>query len=170
MLLHEHGQRQPLPTWHTGSPSPALLHVPGPQSAGPTQIPRRAVGSHPTCAPIHRAGAPSFLDKAKGWAPAMCCSRAEAHGGRSSDPKDQVLGGETGPRHTLGRIPRRENRREGHSSAQRGHRGGKHAVNRGGLQAGACKGPEARACWCQAQDGRSQGKGGGREEQAEVVP
>ena len=50
----------------------------------------------------------------------MCCSRAEAHGGHSSDPKDQVLGGETGPRHTLGRIPRPGNGREGHGSAQRG--------------------------------------------------
>lgn len=59
---------------------------------------------------------------------------------------------------------------EGHGSAQRGHRGEKHVVDRGGLQAGACKGPEARACQCQAQDGRSQGEGGGREEQADVVP
>ena len=157
VLLHEHGQRQPLPTWHIGSPSPALLHVPGPQSAGPTQIPRRAVGSHPTCAPIRRAGAPSFLGRAKGWAPAMCCSRAEAHGGHSSDPKDQVLGGETGPRHTLAGSHARGT--GGKDTAQpRGHRGEKRVVDRGGLQAGACKGPEARACWCQAQGGRSQGR------------
>lgn len=119
MLLHEHGQCQPLLTWHTGSPSPALLRAPGPQSAGPTQIPRRAVGSHPTCAPIHRAGAPSFLDMAKGWAPAMCCTRAEAHGGRSSDPRGQSPGRGDRPTSHMGRIPCPENRREGLSSAGR---------------------------------------------------
>ena len=47
----------------------------------------------------------------------------------------------------------------GKDTAQpRGHRGEKRVVDRGGLQAGACKGPEARACWCQAQGGRSQGR------------
>lgn len=63
-------------------------------------------------------------------------------------------------------MPREQERTQ---LSRRGHRGEKHVVERGGLQAGACKGPEARACWGEAQDGRSRGKGGGREEQAEVV-
>ena len=169
MLLHEHGQCQPLPTWHTGSPSPALLRAPGPQSAGPTQIPRRAVGSHPTCAPVHRAGAPPFLDMAKQGAPALCCTRAEAHGGRSSDPTGSSTGRGDRPTPHTGQdpMPGEQERRTGLSPE--GTPGRQACCRERRASGRSVKGPEARACWCEAQDGGSRGKGGGREEQAGVV-
>lgn len=90
----------------------------------------------------------------------MCCTGAEAHGDAAVTPWDKVPRGKAGPPHTPGRTPYLENETAGHSSGD--SRGEKHVVERGGLQAGACKGPKARACWCQGQDARSRVKGGGR--------
>lgn len=62
-------------------------------------------------------------------------------------------------------MPREQERRTGLSPE--GTPGRQACCRERRASARSVKGPEARACWCEAQHGGSRGKGGGREEQAE---